>query len=985
MKNNDVELIQSVLSGDEDAFAELVNKHKKAVHALAWRVLGDFHIAEDITQDTFLIVYQRLHTLKDPNQFLGWLYVITRRRCYAWLRKKRIHTQPLEDAETTMIGKDVYSQHVADERANSVIDVQREVVKRLLAKLKESERTVMTLHYLGEMKVEEISKFLGVSVGTIKSRLQRARKRLQKEETMIREALEHFQLSPNLTDNIMQEVSRLKPTPTPTASKPLVPWAIAASSAILIVLLLGVGSQQLLRFQQPYSLDAQSEMTVELIDAPIVLNVDAKPNVRRDVGRANVLGVSDNSGQKPDEVLLTTAQVEGEDMSNQKQQWIHAKRAKGAPAWNLCTTPDGDLYVMTNYLSVYRLSKDGNTWQHLSSINKLRTDWGGAHSIAKWNNSLYFIPHDEFFTSTDDGETWDLLYSWKGTKFGFPIELILTEQAFYLAFRSGVFQSKDDGKTWINISDGLEGRTEHFIESFIEIENTLFAGTNTGCYRYSGDGWERMKFPIAIDDVASIATDAGKLYVAARLKWKTSKELNRTWGIFRSTDLGDSWKDITPTNAWQLDGNPPNMVLIAVGETLLAMEHGMVRSMDSGDTWMSPQSQDISPSMGNLSPAAVIDDQTIYVGSGDGLYSSTNLGETWHKMNIRQKGGSIYNLIALKKTDENQSTRSLLYAIVDGETQSANEIQKTDDGGNSWKSVQVAKPMTDPIRRSSPNSTQIVKSGDVIYVKSRDAVFGSKKVYIHRVSSDGRTLDPIQGMPALNAEKLSNGLTLGAAQFFKQLDQPKFEEGGGLRKNLIEKGLQGAFNVNKDTFYIEHNYKLFRWKLGDTELFDTKQEETIELTKDIIKKDLKLAVSGDTVYAGKRDGHLVVSLDKGNNWIDLTSALPFPVKTFNDIVIVNTKVFIATDAGVAASDQGNNWGPITDTEGTNLVMERLAADGTLLYGVTKGTGIYRLENGTWNQIVSEIPEKVTSLAVAGNILYVGTRDQGMLHYNLNDK
>ena len=985
MKNSDVELIQSVLSGDEDAFAELVNKHKKAVHALAWRVIGDFHIAEDITQDTFLIVYQRLHTLKDPNQFLGWLYVIARRRCYAWLRKKWIRTQPLEDAETAMIGKDVYSQHVADERANTAIDVQREVVKRLLANLKESERTVMTLHYLGEMKIEEISKFLGVSVGTIKSRLQRARNRLQKEETMIREALEHFQLSPNLTDNIMQEVSRLNPTPTPTTSKPLLPWAIAASSAILIVFLLGIGSQNLVRFQQPYSLDAQSEMTVELINTPILLNVDAKPDVRKQLGNSSELGISENDGQKPDEVLLTTAQVEGEDMSNQKQQWIQAKRVKGAPAWNLCTTPDGDLYLITNYLSVYRQSKGGNTWQHLSSINKLRTDWGGAHSIAKWNDTLYFIPYDEFFTSTDNGETWDLLYSWKGTKFGFPIGLVLTEQAFYLAFRSGVFQSKDYGKTWINIGDGLEGSTEHFIASIVEIKNTLFAGTNNGCFRYRGDSWERLEFPIRIQEVVSTATGAGRFYVAARLGWKASKELNRTWGIFRSTDLGDSWKDITPANAWQLDGNPPNMVLIAVGETLLAMEHGMVRSMDSGDTWMSPQSQHTSPSMGNLSPAAVIDNQTIYVGSGDGLYSSTNLGDTWHKMNIRQKGGSIYNLITLKKTDEDQSTRSLLYAIVDGETQSANEIQKTDDGGISWKSVQVTKPMTDPIRRHSPDSTQIVKSGNVIYAKGRDAVFGSKKVYIHRISSDGRTLQPIQGMPVLNEEKLSNGQALGATQFFKQLDQPEFEEGGELRKNLIKKGLQGAFIVDNDTFYIEHNYKLFRWKLGDTEFFDTKQEETIELTEDIIKKNLKLAVSGDTVYVGKRDGHLVVSLDKGDNWVDLTSALPFPVKAFKDIVIVGNTVYVATDAGVAASDRGNNWGVITDSEGTNLIMEQLTADGETLYGVTKDTGIYRLENGAWNQIVSDIPEKITSLIVDGNTLYVGTQDQGMMHYSLNDK
>ncbi len=212
MKNDDVELIQSVLAGDEDAFAELVKRYQKPVHTLAWRKLGDFHIAEEITQDTFLKVYQRLHTLKDPNQFSGWLYVIAARRCYAWLRKKRIRTQPLEDAETTLIQRDAYSQHVVEERANTAIDAQREVVKRLLAKLKESERMVMTLYYLGEMTVEEISKFLGVSAGTIKSRLQRARNRLQKEETMIREALDYFQLSPTLTDNIMQEVSRLKPT-----------------------------------------------------------------------------------------------------------------------------------------------------------------------------------------------------------------------------------------------------------------------------------------------------------------------------------------------------------------------------------------------------------------------------------------------------------------------------------------------------------------------------------------------------------------------------------------------------------------------------------------------------------------------------------------------------------------------------------------------------------------------------------------------------
>ena len=71
MKNDDVELIQCSLTGDENAFAQLVKKYQKQVHALAWRKVGDFHIAEEITQDTFLQVYKKLSTLRDPRRFAG--------------------------------------------------------------------------------------------------------------------------------------------------------------------------------------------------------------------------------------------------------------------------------------------------------------------------------------------------------------------------------------------------------------------------------------------------------------------------------------------------------------------------------------------------------------------------------------------------------------------------------------------------------------------------------------------------------------------------------------------------------------------------------------------------------------------------------------------------------------------------------------------------------------------------------------------------
>ena len=305
MRSDDSQLVQRVLDGDDTAFAELVKKYQKPVHALVWRKIGDFHVAEEITQDTFLKAYQKLATLKEPQSFVSWLYVIATRHCIAWLRKKRLWMQSLEATNSLQFEKATYSGYVVDENERTAIEAEREVVKKLLAKLQESERTVMTLHYFGGMTCEEISKFLGVSVGAIKSRLSRARHRLKKEEPMIREALEHFQITPNLTENIMREVSRLKPV-APSGNKPLVPWALAASTLAVVFLMLDVGNQYLSRFQKPYSFDAASEMTVELIEAPIVLNLESKPDVRTQLGNAAAASKNNGFSQQLDQPEYTT-------------------------------------------------------------------------------------------------------------------------------------------------------------------------------------------------------------------------------------------------------------------------------------------------------------------------------------------------------------------------------------------------------------------------------------------------------------------------------------------------------------------------------------------------------------------------------------------------------------------------------------------------------------------------------------------------------
>ena len=198
-----------------------------------------------------------------------------------------MQTQSLEETDSNLIDQMSYSEYIAEEQAKAATEAQRSIVHKLLARLQESERTVVTLHYFGEMTCEEISRFLGVSASTVKSRLRRARLRLRKAEPMIREALEGFQIRANLTENIMQEISRIDPV-VPPGGKPFIPWAIAASTVALVVLALGISNQYLTRFQQPYNFDATSEMTVELIDTPIVLNLASKPDVRTRIGKSTI-------------------------------------------------------------------------------------------------------------------------------------------------------------------------------------------------------------------------------------------------------------------------------------------------------------------------------------------------------------------------------------------------------------------------------------------------------------------------------------------------------------------------------------------------------------------------------------------------------------------------------------------------------------------------------------------------------------------------
>ncbi|MCY3720795.1 MAG: sigma-70 family RNA polymerase sigma factor [Candidatus Poribacteria bacterium] len=494
MGDNTVELIRRILSGDDEAFGLLMRKYQEWVHALIWRKIGDFHIAEELTQDTFIQAYKNLGTLKDPHRFKGWLYVIANRRCLNWIKRNKakmnaLNMQSLEKTLPEEIEEASYVHHTSHQRETEITQYRQNLAKTLLQELPESERTIMTLYYLGKMTTKEIGEFLGVSVNTIKSRLRRARKRLQ-EEALVRETLNGVQLPDMLIENVMRHIADLNPTPTPPAKKPLLPWA-AVGAAVVLVILFGSSSQYLFRFQQPYSFDAQSEPTVELVDEPILLEIVAKPAVRHQIGRTVIPSKDSGAGMQTSQTTLTT-NADDNPAKFPASQWTQSGGPQGSVVFNLFAAADGTVYAAAK-TGIYKLTPDG-TW---ILLNADITRGQYRIPITEHQGTLYTVSTDEVFASEDAGETWNPLGSRpKGIASGLIVTATSQKRdpqtgiTLYLALQErGIFRSTDAGQHWTPLNNGLAGKRIYTVAA---MENTLFAGTNQGLYRLCSSDWQQV-------------------------------------------------------------------------------------------------------------------------------------------------------------------------------------------------------------------------------------------------------------------------------------------------------------------------------------------------------------------------------------------------------------------------------------------------------------------------------------------------------------
>ena len=163
----DAELVNSVLDGEKQAFAVLVERYERSVRAIALDVLGDHHLATDVAQDSFVRAYEHLTRLRKPEAFGPWLMRIAHRCALDSARRGPKETQ----LETGMVE--------VMESPNGRLDEEKQRLLAAVVRLPKAEKQVVMLRYFGENSAGEVAKIAGRSVGTVTKQLSRAHKRLR--------------------------------------------------------------------------------------------------------------------------------------------------------------------------------------------------------------------------------------------------------------------------------------------------------------------------------------------------------------------------------------------------------------------------------------------------------------------------------------------------------------------------------------------------------------------------------------------------------------------------------------------------------------------------------------------------------------------------------------------------------------------------------------------------------------------------------------
>ena len=169
---DDNQLMVKLAGGDKRALVELMKRYRVKAINFSYRYLGDFDDAEDAAQDCFVKVYYNCQRFDPGKSFTSWFYTILVNCCRDRIRNRNLFFDMIERFKIHKTLDDSQAENSQSENA--------ELLKNALLKLPPSKREIITLRFAEDMSYQEIAETLGISQGTVMSRLFRAKKELEK-------------------------------------------------------------------------------------------------------------------------------------------------------------------------------------------------------------------------------------------------------------------------------------------------------------------------------------------------------------------------------------------------------------------------------------------------------------------------------------------------------------------------------------------------------------------------------------------------------------------------------------------------------------------------------------------------------------------------------------------------------------------------------------------------------------------------------------
>lgn len=182
MKSNELRLIEQSQNGNVDAFEELIKDYKKSAYNIALRVLRNVEDAEDASQEALIKVYKNIENFNMQSTFKVWLYRIVVNTCIDFKRKKNINAVSIDET-IDLGGNNEVHKEIADDSSNPDFLVEKnfnnKLVNDAVNKLDDDYKTIIVLRDIQGFSYNEIAEILTCNLGTVKSRLNRARKSLK--------------------------------------------------------------------------------------------------------------------------------------------------------------------------------------------------------------------------------------------------------------------------------------------------------------------------------------------------------------------------------------------------------------------------------------------------------------------------------------------------------------------------------------------------------------------------------------------------------------------------------------------------------------------------------------------------------------------------------------------------------------------------------------------------------------------------------------